>query len=710
MARPNNVNKVIVNSEEIVNITSETYSESKPNLGGNTAIPETVLEGTYFYGSDGAHSQGKFKLGEKSITANGTYRAAADGLGGYEKVDINVPIPKGYVKPEGTFAIGENGVYKVAEYENVQVSVQEESGGFDTGDATATPDDIRRGKTAYLADGIASGTIADYLGEKEDVEGGEKFDGFFKIVEKVDQVSTNTVYLCQDKLSFVDVANPATGVLFPWLMSSKIGPGISIQSFYLDSLPNHPAPMNQCSWFLYLYTEGKEVTRIPAFHPIQAEVYATFSTEEDGSFSEALFENYKAGGYLLAQLAQGGPLYRVYPTILVDGIKMAYAELDEKAEDEEGEFCREKYFYVYSYDKCKNYSGYFKTATATAPTYLPDIYFETSSSGLYWQPLCVALNTSDFIPTDDDAQRSFVGVISIDESTEMEEGRYGAYVSADPYMIYDSNEDSSLSDEAPYFTNFVIGSLISGGEVESYPIYSYYKDAQTSFCHRSVEMVDTLPKYSNSNQIYWKKEKPNSLFRTSLVGFSGKEYVRSPFLGGDQKANFSFSLENSPIEGPVLTEDGTVLTGKLTYLSYINNAYSPGLVVLVSYETEGYKTTWQQNTYTSGYGSFNKKNTETGEWESFDIDGRTPEVNAVPFTVTGDIPENMREYFAEYFEPQSYDEYVLSTATALPTEISTAAEMNSKLQSSKIGSVFKYTGETTSEFENGELYVVEEDK
>lgn len=44
----------------------------------------------------------------------------------------------------------------------------------------------------------------------------------------------------------------------------------------------------------------------------------------------------------------------------------------------------------------------------------------------------------------------------------------------------------------------------------------------------------------------------------------------------------------------------------------------------------------------------------------------------------------------------------------LPIEISTADEMNALLETAEVGSVYKYTGETTETYENGALYVVEE--
>lgn len=44
----------------------------------------------------------------------------------------------------------------------------------------------------------------------------------------------------------------------------------------------------------------------------------------------------------------------------------------------------------------------------------------------------------------------------------------------------------------------------------------------------------------------------------------------------------------------------------------------------------------------------------------------------------------------------------------LPPEIATEAEMTALLETAELGSVYKYTGETTDLYENGALYVVEE--
>jgi hypothetical protein len=50
----------------------------------------------------------------------------------------------------------------------------------------------------------------------------------------------------------------------------------------------------------------------------------------------------------------------------------------------------------------------------------------------------------------------------------------------------------------------------------------------------------------------------------------------------------------------------------------------------------------------------------------------------------------------------------VATDSPLPTEVSTEAEMTALLESGEVGGVYKYTG-TTGTYENGALYVLEEE-
>lgn len=57
-----------------------------------------------------------------SVTENGTYTAPS-GVDGYSPVTVNVPIPDGYIVPNGTKNITENGTHGVTEYASVNVNV-----------------------------------------------------------------------------------------------------------------------------------------------------------------------------------------------------------------------------------------------------------------------------------------------------------------------------------------------------------------------------------------------------------------------------------------------------------------------------------------------------------------------------------------------------------------------------------------------------------
>jgi hypothetical protein len=59
-----------------------------------------------------------------SVTENGTY-TAPNGVDGYSPIEVNVPIPDGYIKPSGTLNITKNGTYDVTEKASAVVSIPE---------------------------------------------------------------------------------------------------------------------------------------------------------------------------------------------------------------------------------------------------------------------------------------------------------------------------------------------------------------------------------------------------------------------------------------------------------------------------------------------------------------------------------------------------------------------------------------------------------
>lgn len=57
------------------------------------------------------------------VTANGEF-TAPDGVDGYSPVVVSVPVPDGYIQPEGTLEVNENGTHDVTAYASVDVNVQ----------------------------------------------------------------------------------------------------------------------------------------------------------------------------------------------------------------------------------------------------------------------------------------------------------------------------------------------------------------------------------------------------------------------------------------------------------------------------------------------------------------------------------------------------------------------------------------------------------
>lgn len=745
-----NINKVIVNGSTILDITKPV--DSATNLGGNTAQAADVLEGKYFYDANGARTPGQLKLGDnKKITANGTYVASADGVAAYKKVEVDVPIPDGYFKPEGTYAINENGTYSIAPYDKVQVKVVAEEGegggGFDTSDATATGDDIRFGKTAYIADGLTSGTIRDFEGETEEIEGGEKVDGFFKQIgtNNVNSLSPDVLYKIRDQIALKDVFvgysleqiqqnGTGLGIISKFMSGGKKGVEFPIRA--VADLPEVPLFSNSYTYYLYLYDKrivGREVKTTAYFWNAGAPQY-NFSSETDTQ--ETILATLRAGGYLLATVNDIGPLYRVYPAFTYDGVVQLWADRDEDTtltDQITGSSATFFHFYPYSFDKCGSMKSYFIEACKEKD--LPEgVYWAASKD--YWQPVsCFLISSSSSTILETTEALLYGGIIcedidgtliydyakedfTIDETATPPGSFYFSLITLNSYYYQPSKDNDG---ETAYGILYGLDNCLPGGVLSSVVMQDgvfpndtfYYKDGETIFLHESVQTASFLPKETTSKQFYCKADAPNKLYRGSLIGFqqpyNTTEYAKTSFA-------YSFTREESPLSWYILDEDNNWQEARVVEISYsVDNYYGDASSIMA--ETENYQTSWRKESAYAGGGNSlvsSKKNAETGKWEEFynvynDTIGEIATPPSLDITVVGDVPENMRDYFVGYYEPQSYDEYVLSTATALPTEISTAAEMKSQLQTAKVGSVFKYTGETTSEFENGELYVVEED-
>lgn len=86
-------------------------AENLPDAGGGGESVEPVIESI-------------------AIVENGTY-TAPDGVNGYSPIEVNVPIPEGYLIPNGTLEVTENGTHDVADKALVNVNVPTGGGGTD---------------------------------------------------------------------------------------------------------------------------------------------------------------------------------------------------------------------------------------------------------------------------------------------------------------------------------------------------------------------------------------------------------------------------------------------------------------------------------------------------------------------------------------------------------------------------------------------------
>lgn len=71
------------------------------------------------------------------VTANGEY-IAPDGVDGYSPVVVSVPVPEGYIQPEGILEVNENGTHDVTAFASVNVNVQAGGNNTDIEDAILT--------------------------------------------------------------------------------------------------------------------------------------------------------------------------------------------------------------------------------------------------------------------------------------------------------------------------------------------------------------------------------------------------------------------------------------------------------------------------------------------------------------------------------------------------------------------------------------------
>ncbi len=69
-------------------------------------------------------SGGSAVLGGLSVTENGQYSATTYAYDGFDVVNVNVPVPPGYIIPEGTINIDTTGTHDVTAYANAYVDIQ----------------------------------------------------------------------------------------------------------------------------------------------------------------------------------------------------------------------------------------------------------------------------------------------------------------------------------------------------------------------------------------------------------------------------------------------------------------------------------------------------------------------------------------------------------------------------------------------------------
>lgn len=100
-------------------ITFGKYITGTQTIKGDSNLKaENIKEGISLFGIDGTCKIGLFPTGNLDITANGEYPVE-----NLSTVNVNVPIPDGYIIPSGSLTITENGSKDVTNYALVDVNV-----------------------------------------------------------------------------------------------------------------------------------------------------------------------------------------------------------------------------------------------------------------------------------------------------------------------------------------------------------------------------------------------------------------------------------------------------------------------------------------------------------------------------------------------------------------------------------------------------------
>lgn len=160
--------------------------QNKPNI--NLQLKDNIV----VYRESGREPQEK----EVEYIENGEYLVTPDDGYILEEVKVKVDVPI----PEGNIDITNTEEYDVTKYATAQIkddNLKPENiaegvevlgiegtfrGGIDTSDATATSDDLLKGKTAYANEKKLVGTIEDYDYSTSENVGVEYTDAFYKLV------------------------------------------------------------------------------------------------------------------------------------------------------------------------------------------------------------------------------------------------------------------------------------------------------------------------------------------------------------------------------------------------------------------------------------------------------------------------------------------------------------------------------------------------
>ena len=114
----------IVEEESAFNAVTVTYNDNVIAIieGGQTATLSCAGKKMSTDISITAPEVEEKILQEKTITENGEV-VPDEGYDGFSKVNVNVPIPDGYIQPSGTKEITENGTYDINEFATIEVNV-----------------------------------------------------------------------------------------------------------------------------------------------------------------------------------------------------------------------------------------------------------------------------------------------------------------------------------------------------------------------------------------------------------------------------------------------------------------------------------------------------------------------------------------------------------------------------------------------------------